>query len=200
MKIGVFGGSFNPIHNGHLALAEYATDEAGLDYTIIIPAYESPFKLGTGGPEAMHHFRMAELAVAGNRRLAVSDREVTKTETSFTVDTLRELQEEHPGDRLYFIIGTDSFYEIERWKGAEELLGSYGFVVGHRPGYENEKLDAFAEAIRGKYHAEVVLADIPQLEISSTDIRRRIREGKSIRYLVPDAVRDYINENGLYRD
>ncbi len=199
MKIGVFGGSFNPIHHGHLSLAEYATDEAGLDYTIIIPAYESPFKLGTGGPDAMHHLRMAELAVEGNERLTVSDREVTRTETSFTVDTLRELQAEYPEDRLYFIIGTDSFYDIERWKGAEELLACYGFVVGRRPGYDNGELEEFAEWIRRKYNAEIVLADVPQLEISSTDIRSRIRNGKSIRYLVPEAVKDYIDSNGLYR-
>lgn len=200
MKIGVFGGSFNPIHHGHLALAEYAADEAGLDGALIIPAYESPFKPGTGGPDSLHHLRMAELAVAGNERLIVSDLEVMKSETSFTVDTLRELAQQRPEDRLYFIIGTDSFYDIELWKGARELLSTYPFIVGRRPGNGNDRLEAFAGEIREKYGAEIILADVPQLEISSTDIRQRIRDGRSIRYLVPDAVRNYINKNGLYRE
>lgn len=198
MKIGVFGGSFNPIHNGHLALAEHASDMADLDRTVIIPAYESPFKLGTGGSDSVHHLRMAELAVRGNDRLTVSDMEVVKTETSYTVDTLRELAEQNPEDRLYFIIGADSFFNIEMWWRSEELLTTWPFVVGCRPGYDNEELRRFAESLREKYGAEIHIVPVPQLDISSTDIRRRCAEGRSIRYLVPDAVDAYIRDNGLY--
>lgn len=199
MKIGVFGGSFNPIHLGHLALAEHARDAAGLDEVLFIPAYESPFKMGTGGPESMHHFRMAELAVEDNEKFRITDREVVKNETSYTVDTLRELASEMPGDRICFIIGSDSFFKIEKWKGSEELLTNYTFVVAGRPGYKNDALMELSEDLRRRYGADIINVSVPQLDISSTDIRRRCAEGRSIRYLVPEKVRDYIEVHGLYR-
>ncbi len=199
MNIGVFGGSFNPIHLGHLALAEHACDEAGLDGVLFIPAYESPFKIGTGGPESLHHFIMAELAVEENERFEVTDREVVKSETSFTVDTLRELSEERPGDRIHFIIGADSFVKLKKWKGLEELLTGYTFVVGGRPGSEDNAVEELAEEFRRDYHADIIIVPVPQLDISSTDIRNRCMNGKSIRYLVPEKVRHYIEQHDLYR-
>ena len=105
----------------------------------------------------------------------------------------------YPGDRLYFIAGTDSFLGIEKWMGSEELLTRYGFAVGTRPGYRDEELAAQAERLREKYGSEIITVNIPKVDISSTDIRRRCRDGRSIRYLVPDAVRELIAREGLYR-
>ncbi len=199
MKIGIFGGSFDPVHNGHLVLAEHVRDRAGLDRVILLPAYESPFKVGRSGTDSRHRLEMTRLAASGNEHFEVSALDVEKGKVSYTVDLMAELSDMYPGDRLYFIAGTDSFLGIEKWMGSEELLTRYGFAVGTRPGYRDEELAAQAERLREKYGSEIITVNIPKVDISSTDIRRRCRDGRSIRYLVPDAVRELIAREGLYR-
>lgn len=199
MKIGIFGGSFNPIHYGHLMLAEHAADAASLDRVILIPAYESPFKSGTGGEISMHNLRMAQIAAEGNARFEVSPVEVEKMKVSYTVDTMRDLSAASgPGDHLSFIMGADSFLSLEKWKGVDELLQNYGFVVGRRPGCGMDEIETAADRLRKEYNADIRVVPIPQVDISSTDIRNRVQRGKSIRYLTPDGVIDYIAEHGLY--
>lgn len=201
MKIGVFGGSFNPVHYGHLILAEHAADAAGLDEVILIPAYESPFKMGTGGEISEHDLEMVRIAASGNRRFKVSQYEVIRKKTSYTVDTLRELSRRlEPSDRLYFIMGADSFCSLEKWRGVPEMMENYSFVVGRRPGCSGGIVEETAEKFRAEYDADIIIVPIPQVDISSTDIRERVSEGRSIRYLTPDSVVEYIKEHGLYQD
>ncbi len=199
MKIGIFGGSFNPIHYGHLMLAEHAADAAALDKVILIPAYESPFKSGTGGEISMHNLRMAQIAAGGNPRFKVSPVEVEKMKTSYTVDTMRDLSSvAGPDVHLSFIMGADSFMSLEKWKGVGELLHNYSFIVGRRPGCRTEEIETAADQFRKEYNADIRIVPIPQVDISSTDIRDRVRKGSSIRYLTPDGVIDYITEHDLY--
>lgn len=200
MKIGIFGGSFDPIHTGHLVLAEHVREAAQLDRVILLPAYESPFKVGMSGADGAQRLKMTQLAAESNDHFEVSSFDVDQGKVSYSVDLMAQIQQMYPDDRLYFIAGTDSFLGIEKWMGAPELLSKYGFAVGTRPGYRDDELSAHAQHIREKYNAEVILVNIPKVDISSTDIRKRCREGRSIRYLVPEKVEDHIYQNGLYRE
>lgn len=200
MKIGILGGSFNPIHYGHLILAENVRKEANLDKVIIMPAYASPFKLNKKSASAQHRYQMVRLAVEGNEGLEASDFESASGRVSYTIDTMRMLEEKLGSEcQLCFITGADSILEIERWKEPAELLRRYTFLVGGRPGYRDAELEEYAEYLRKEYRAEVRVIDIPKADISSTEIRRRSMAGKSIRYLTPDSVAEYIKSNGLYR-
>lgn len=199
MKIGILGGSFNPIHYGHLILADNVRQEAGLDKVIIMPAHASPFKLNKKTASGEDRFRMVQLAVEGNPHLEASDFELASDRISYTVDTMKMLEEIYEGDELYFITGADSILEIERWKEPEELLTRYKFLVGGRPGYRDAELQDFAEYLCKDYRADVRVIEIPKADISSTEIRRRNAAGQSIRYLTPDGVADYIRERGLYK-
>lgn len=200
MDIGIFGGSFDPIHNGHLVLAESARLEAGLDKLIILPAYESPFKVGQSSADSQARLEMAVLAAQGNENMEVSSFDIDKGKVSFMVDLLREMEAYlEPDDRLFFISGTDSILNIEKWKDSETLLTRYGFVVGNRPGYKSEELAKYAEHLRKNYGTDIRVVDIPQVDISSTDIRKRCSEGRTIKYLVPDKVEKYIAKKGLYK-
>lgn len=200
MKIGVFGGSFNPVHYGHLILAEHIADAANLDKVILVPAYESPFKSGTGGEISLHLLQMTKIAAAGNSRFEVSSMEVDKKTVSYTVDTLRTLSgNAAPEDHFSFIMGADSFVSLEKWKGADELLHNYSFLVGIRPGCSYDEVEITAERLRKVYNADIRIFPVPQVDISSTDLRERIRVGRSIRYLTPDGVADYISLHDLYK-
>lgn len=200
MRIGIFGGSFDPVHSGHMVLAEYVREGAELDRIVLLPAYESPFKVGKSGADDKHRLEMTVLAAQGNPFFEVSSYDVDKGCVSYTVDLLREIQEKNPEDTLYFIAGTDSFLGIEKWKGSEELLTKYGFVIGTRPGYRDEELADHAERLRKEYGTDIIVVSIPKVDISSTDIRRRRREGRSIKYLVPERVEEYIMKCGLYSE
>lgn len=201
MKIGIFGGSFDPIHMGHLVLAEHVRVGGGLDRMIIMPAWKSPFKVGSGGASGTDRLEMIRLAAADNEEISVSSYEVDLGKVAYTVDTMREIKRNcSPEDKLYFILGADSFLSLEKWAGAEELLSEHGFAVGKRPGFGDSELQECADRLRSKYGTDVILVDVPQIDVSSTDIRERIRTGRSIRYLVPRSVEDYIREHGLYTD
>ena len=200
MRIGIFGGSFDPIHTGHLMLAESARTEAGLDRLIILPAYESPFKVGQSNAGSEDRMQMAILAAEGNENMEVSSFDIDKGKVSFMVDLLMEMEEMFaPEDKFYFISGTDSILKIEKWKGSDILLTRYGFVVGSRPGYRTEELTQHVEHLRKTYGTDIRIVDIPQVDISSTDIRQRCRDGRTIKYLVPDKVEKYIIQHGLYK-
>ena len=198
MKIGILGGSFNPIHHGHLILAENVRIEAGLDKVFIMPAHASPFKLNRRIASGEDRFRMVQLAVEDNEYLEASDFESASDRISYTADTMKMLEEIYPDHQLFFITGADSILEIERWKDFEELLRRYTFLVGGRPGSRDAELTEFAEYLQREYLADVRVIDIPKADISSTEIRRRCRENKSIKYLTPDKVADYIREHNIY--
>lgn len=213
-RIGILGGTFNPIHTGHLAAAEEVRDRLRLDQVLFVPAYLPPHKdeqLLT----AAQRLEMVRLAVAGNGRFRASDIEVRRGGRSFTIDTIAELQASHPGAELFFITGLDSFLEIMTWKDWERLLSLCVFVVISREGSRFADLTRLpflagrerdlAEMDAGTEEAELsakgvraFLVRIPAYEISSTDIRRRVRQGRSIKYLLPEPVERYIIENKLY--
>jgi len=199
-KIGIIGGTFDPVHYGHLILAEHIRAEAGLDEVIFIPAMVPPHKQELAITSSSHRFNMAALAVSTNSRFSVSDIEIKAKSISYTIETLKKLDILFQGEALLsFLIGADTVLEIEKWYKFKELLASYDFIVGSRPGYLEKKISAQIANLNEKYNARVSRVVIPEVDISSTEIRNRIKMGKSIKYLTPESVENYIIENGLYR-
>jgi nicotinate-nucleotide adenylyltransferase len=203
LRLGVMGGTFDPIHIGHLVTAEEARFQFGLEKVVFIPSAHPPHKTGNPQSAAEDRIRMVELAIEGNPALAVSDMEIVRPGLSYTIDTMRELHRLHGAEtEIYFITGADAILEILTWKDPEELLLEGRFIAATRPGYPLHKLtealpvfnSAGEEAMKRVYAME-----IPALAVSSTDIRQRATEGRPFRYLVPEVVWTYINDRGLYR-
>lgn len=200
-KIGIIGGTFDPVHYGHLILAEQARVEAHLDQVIFMPAMVQPFKMNVKTAEGEHRYAMLQEAVAGNPHFSVSRRELDSPEISYTINTLRDCKEEFGADtELYFIIGTDAFLNLEKWYAAEDLLEGFCFVIGTRPGYKEQELKAMVGRLRDQYNSKFLEINNSEVEISSTDIKNRIREGKSIKYLLPEGVEKYIYKKKLYSE
>ena len=199
-KIGVFGGTFDPVHNGHVSLAKDAADQAQLDQVVFMPVYVQPFKQGKKTAEGSDRLTMLRLAVDSDPRLAVSDYEIASEAVSYTYRTLRALKGSFGEDtEIFFICGTDSFLKIESWMKAEELLDRYSFVVGTRPGYKEEELKETIGRIRKNHGTEIVKINNRRVDVSSTVIRERTAAGLSVTGLVPEKVERYIIENRLYR-
>lgn len=215
-KIGVLGGTFNPIHYGHLAAAEEIRDRLKLDRVLFIPVYLPPHKQEEGMLPAVQRLEMVRLATAGNAHFKISDIEVKREGISYTIDTIEALRAANPGAEFYFITGLDSFLEIQTWKDWEKLLSLCCFVVLSRPGYkfndllkigfmkqakkEIPMLDRGVEThvlIEGD-GIRVCLELVPFYDISSTDIRKRTHEARTIKYHLPETVENYIIENKLY--
>ncbi len=200
-KIGVFGGSFNPVHNGHLAIARASLDKFGLEKVIFIPAALPPHKpAGRLAPES-HRLAMLRLALAGAPRFEVSEVELERGGKSYTIDTVRGLIEIGGGDQnLYLIIGADNLLEIAAWKEVEELTRLCRFIVVTRPGFDLKKLDdenkAWVDLILEEDSSNLLELSLP---VSSSGVREAAREGERLEEMVPAGVADYIRENGLYR-
>ena len=196
------GGTFDPIHVGHLVAAEEAHCQCQLDKVIFIPSARPPHKTDTRNSPPDDRLRMVKLAIENNPFLEVSDMELTRHGLSYTIDTLRELHAIYGiGADLFFITGADSMIEIMTWKKPAQLLDEARFVVATRPGYVLEDLERSLpeQTERGENPLEsVYMMEIPELAISSTDIRSRVATGRPFRYLVPDAVWEYIKARGLY--
>lgn len=188
-RIGLFGGTFDPPHLGHLALAECARDQLGLESVIFVPAGTPPHKRRAGRSSALRRVAMTRLAVRGNRAFRVSVMEVRRRGPSFTVDTLRELGQRLPGSRLYLLMGADSLADFVNWHQPREILRRATLVVAARPG------------VRGRSGPRrgVVWLENFAVDISSSAIRARARAGRSIRYLVPEAVARFITRHHVYR-
>jgi nicotinate-nucleotide adenylyltransferase len=184
------GGTFDPIHHGHLVAAEEVRFALGLDRVIFIPAGRPWQKREGVVTAAEQRYEMTKLATQSNPSFEVSRIEVDREGPTYTIETLHELKSE--GD-LYFITGADATLDILTWKDPDEALGLATFVAVSRPGHDLGKLDDLP--VKGR----VVVLEIPALAISSTDIRRRVAEGRPIRYLVPDQVARYIADQGLYK-
>jgi nicotinate-nucleotide adenylyltransferase len=195
--IGVLGGSFDPIHHAHLFTAEAAAAAFGLERVLLVPASRSPLKgHSAGSPE--DRVAMARLAAAGNPLLEVSTVEADRPPPSYTVDTLALLAGEYPGADLSLILGVDALQDFLEWRSPEGVLDLARLIVVSRPGYDLTVPPAL-EARLGARTARIALLPIPHLEISSTDIRRRIAAGEPVRYLLPEAVERYVRRRGLYR-
>ncbi len=202
-KIGVLGGSFDPVHYGHLILAEQVRSEAGLDSVIFVPANISPFKIDSEPASGEDRYEMVRLAIGGRAGLNVSDIEIERDGPSYTYDTLCELSERLGENcELYFIAGADSVLSMDKWYRAEELLSRFHVLIGLRRGMEEgeEQIKAKVDELNARFGADIRFIRIPELEISSSDIRGRFASGKSVRFLLPDSVINYMNEHRLYRD
>jgi nicotinate-nucleotide adenylyltransferase len=186
------GGTFDPIHHGHLVAASEVADIFDLAEVIFVPTGVQPFKLDREVTEAEHRYLMTVVATASNPRFTVSRMEIDRPGTTYTIDTLRGLKSEMPDDELYFITGADVLPEILTWKDADELWSLAHFIGVTRPGHE---LD-----LGGLPSTGVSLMEVPAMAISSTDCRARVAAGQPVWYLVPDGVVQYINKYGLYRD
>lgn len=198
--IGIFGGSFDPVHLGHVSLALQAKEEAGLDKVIFVPAKISPFKLDRKPADDRMREEMIRLSIKGYEGMEISSYETDHEEVSYTVNTLRYFTE-RCGDNsdIYFITGTDSFLTIEKWYMADEILSSYRFIVGARPGYREDELDQVIDRISSRYGCEIIRLHNRMLDISSSEIRSRASKGLSLEGLVNAESERYIKEHELYR-
>lgn len=187
MKIGILGGTFNPIHYGHLILGEQVLGQLKLDKVIFVPDFVPPHKSGRGIIPARHRLKMIELAVNKNPHFAVSDIEIERKGKSYTVDTLREIKRVYPQAKLFFICGSDLVAEIPRWKDVDEIYRLAKFVLAKRPG--------FGKRLSGKNFLKI---DVAQVDISSSLIRELVKKNMSILYLTPDKVIKYIKKHRLY--
>lgn len=198
-EIGIMGGTFNPIHIGHLMLAEWAMDAAELDEIWIIPTGVTPGKAERGvlpGEERLH---MAELAIRGNDRMRCLDVEVKRQGYTYTYETLEQLKNAFPDVKFYFISGADCLFSMENWKCPEKIFQSCTLIAAVRNDVSMESIEEKREELLRKFGGEIFLLPFARMSVSSSEIRQRVAEGKSIRYMVPDSVKKYIDEKGFYR-
>lgn len=191
-KIGIFGGTFNPPHVGHLIVAEAVRERLKLDRIVFIPSYITPHKRKGEEALASHRLKMVRLAIRGNPFFSVSDVEVRRKGTSYTFETLETLQEEYHGAKLWLIMGIDNFVEFHTWRKPQRIAELATLVVMNRP---TESDGTAKRSVR----SVTEFVPVPEIQLSSTDIRRRVKEGKTIRFLVPEAVERYIMRMKLYR-
>ena len=200
MKLGIIGGTFDPIHYGHIYLAKEAKKALGLDKLIFMPARLQPFKTKEKITGSEHRLEMTKLAVSDIEGAEVSDYEMKSSALSYTINTLRAVKESHPKDtQIYFIIGTDAFLKIEYWKEPLELLTDYSYAVGSRPGYKESELTELILRLEMIYGADIVRIENRQIDISSTEIRAKLAKGEDVSRYLPPKVERYIKEHELYR-
>lgn len=193
------GGTFDPVHNGHLVTAEEALVQFNLDKVIFMPTGRPATKTHQVVTPAEHRYIMTVLATAPNPDFDVSRMEIDRPGLTYTVDTLQALRDSYgPGVELFFITGTDAMWEILSWKDAEKVAGMATFIAANRPGYDLDEARHVHEDAASKFHVEYM--EVPALAISSTDIRVRVHERRPIRYLTPEAVGTYIAKHHLYRE
>ncbi len=215
-RIGILGGTFNPVHCGHLTVAAAVQRRFSLDRVLFIPSSIPPHKSSKGIASPDERLKMVELAVRGRSKFAPSDIEIKARGKSYSIQTLKKIKKIYPGAWLFFILGVDAFLEIETWREWERVLGECLLIVVTRPGYRlKEAEDVLGDDYCGRVcwvsnldrireelflGHRIFILPIGALDISSTEIRERIGEGRSIRGFVPAAVEDYIEKHGLYRD
>ena len=196
-RIGIMGGTFDPIHYGHLLMAEEARQAFALDQVVFVPNGRPAHKKAYLVTSSEDRFAMTLLATESNPYFTCSRIELDRPGPSYTIDTLRAYRASHPDlDALYFITGADAVLEILSWHEYDKLADECRFIAVTRPGFV---LDRLEEMLDADFLHQISFLSIPGLEISSTDLRRRVREGRSVKYLIPEAVEGYIEQNGLYR-
>lgn len=197
MKVGILGGTFSPIHYGHLLLAETAYDRFGLDKVLIMPAGDPYFKDLNKIAADEHRENMTRLAIEDNPHFEFSDLELKREGKTYTVDTLSELTSQHPDNEYYFIVGSDTLYSIEKWYRPAEIFQMVKLLTSCR-NIEKEELNKQIDHLKNKFGAKIYNLYMPNIDISSTDIRDKVKHGMSVRYFTPDPVIRYIQENKLY--
>lgn len=199
-KIGIMGGTFNPIHFGHLFIAEEVKDVYDLDEILFIPTGTPPHKSNANILDGKIRYQLAKLAVQTTDYFSVSSIEVDRTGYSYSIDTLKSLHEDRPDVKWYFILGADAFLYLEKWKRIEEVHNYCEFIVVARPGYNQNELICAKDKLNKNYSIESHLINIEGINISSTTIRKRCNKNRSIKYLLPESVREYILKNSYYGD
>jgi nicotinate-nucleotide adenylyltransferase len=189
MKIGLYFGSFNPIHIGHLIIANFISNNTNLSQVWFVISPQNPLKSSKSILNKYDRKHLIDISIEGEKRLRTSTIEFDLPIPSYTIDTLTYLKEKHPEHIFSIIMGSDSFKNLPKWKNYELLIKEYSFLVYKRPGFEIEK----------KYTGDITFLEAPMLDISSTRIRDMIENGKSIKFLVPDAVKEEIESNHYYR-
>ena len=195
MRLGIFGGAFDPIHNGHLLLAEQCREQCQLDEVWFVPTKIPPHKEADSLSPDADRVEMLKLATAGRPEFVVSEIELNRAEVSWTVDTLRQLRDERPDDELFFLIGADSLRDFPTWKEPETIAELASVVAVNRG---EASLDELTADLKPELSASVRLVTMPGISISATDLRSRVFAGKSVRYLVPRAVEEFILAQKLY--
>ncbi len=203
VKIGIMGGTFNPIHHGHLVAAGEALSQFKLDKVIFIPSGDPPHKNASEEMIAEHRYLMTVIATSANNNFFVSRIEIDRKGKSYTIDTVTELKKIYgESTGLYFITGADAILEILTWKNTEKIIKICSFIAATRPGYNISRIQDLKERLfkKTKNNIEkIFVMEVPALAISSTDIRQRVKEKRPIDYLVPEGVSNYILKHGLYR-
>ncbi len=190
MNVGLYFGSFNPIHNGHLIIANHLANGPGIDEVWFILSPQNPFKNASTLLNENHRYFLVDMAIEGEKKLKASKVEFGLPRPSYTINTLTYLVEKYPSHNFHLILGSDSFQNLGKWKNGDVIARTYAIIIYKRAGFE----------ITNPLNAKITIADAPLLEISSTRIRDMIKTGKSIRYLVPDVVKEEIERNNYYRE
>ncbi|SHG88565.1 nicotinate-nucleotide adenylyltransferase [Tepidibacter thalassicus] len=198
-KIGIMGGTFDPIHYGHLATAEAVRVKYKLNKVIFMPSGNPPHKRDRDIIDKLHRYNMTILATMSNKYFEVSSLEIKRKGRTYTIDTLKKLKNTYKNSELFFITGADAFCDIETWKDVEENFNLATFIGATRPGVELSKVRNKIEYLKSKYNTKILEIHVPSLDISSTDLRERIKMNKSIKYLLPECVEKYIYKYNLYR-
>jgi nicotinate-nucleotide adenylyltransferase len=189
MKVGLYFGSFNPIHHGHLIIANHVVQETDLQQVWFVISPQNPFKINHSLLNEYHRLHLVKLAIEDENNLKATDIEFRLPKPSYTVTTLQYLEEKYPEHEFAIIMGSDSFQNLDKWKNAEVIMGRYSIYVYKRAGFE----------VREDLPVRKIILNAPLLQISSTHIRELIKKGKSIRYLVPEAVKEEIENNHYYK-
>ena len=198
-RIGIVGGTFNPIHNGHLLLGECAREEYLLDRVIFIPSGISYLKSGqTDIPAGEIRYQMVKQAIAGNPYFTCSRVEIDRGGNTYTADTLEELGRMYPGDELYFIIGGDSLLSMDTWVRPQDVFDRAVILAAVRDGFDIEEMERKRKELTERFSARIELLKYARMDISSSDIRERFRSGRSVRYLLPDSCIEFARLKNLY--
>ena len=197
-KVGIMGGTFNPVHNGHLLLAEHAREELVLDEIWFMPSGTSYMKPQDEILSSAKRLFMVKLAVKENPFFKVCDMETKKEGNTYTWETLETLRKEYPSCDFTFLMGADSLFQIENWKKPERIFASCKVAAAVRDGMDFEACERQAVRLGELFGADIRVLHAPRVDISSTDVRKRCQTGKSIRYLVPDALREWIEQEKIY--
>ena len=198
-KVGIMGGTFNPIHYGHLFLAEYAYEQIGLDQILFMPSKNPPHKVKPEDITDQQRSDMISLAITDNPHFKLSSMELEREGMTYTADTLSILVKEHPNTEYYFIVGADSLFMMHNWMEPQTIFSLCTIVAASRDNVEKEKLQNQAGYLKRVFSASILLLDMPTIQIASAVIRDRIATNKSTRYYLPEAINVYIAENQLYQ-
>lgn len=200
MKIGILGGTFDPVHLAHLLLAETCREECGLDQVRLLPASNPPHKQGETISPAKQRIAMLEFAVAGFPEFVVDRREIKREGLSYTWQTLTEFRDEFPNDELFFLMGSDSLRDLMTWKNPETIAELATLVAVNRGPISEEQMNAYLEPLPEVIRKAIRFVQMPAVDISASEIRDRARAGRSLRFLTPRPIERYIVEQGLYRE